>query len=98
MSNYKDMSSEVRDNISPSERYVVELWSRKGNEYTDIRLPKCSNLEGDVQRLEQCVGMENGWKDEASSTEAQKFGQTVLQALEVPLPCTCQHHQSREAD
>ena len=34
----------------------------------------------------------NGWKYETSSTEAQKFGQIVLQALEVPLPCTCQHH------
>ena len=34
----------------------------------------------------------NGWKYEKSSTEAQKFGQIVLQALEVPLPCTCQHH------
>ena len=31
------------------------LWSRYGYEYSDIRGQKCSNLEGDVQRLEQCV-------------------------------------------
>ena len=37
---------------------VVVLCSRKGNEYTDIRRQKCSSLENDVQRLEQCVGLE----------------------------------------
>ena len=37
--------------------YVVVLRRRKGNDYTDIRRQKCSNLEGNVQKLEQYVGL-----------------------------------------
>ena len=36
--------------------------------------------------------LRNGFEFAISSTEARKFGQIVLQALVVPLPCTCQHH------
>ena len=36
--------------------------------------------------------LRNGFEFAISSTEARKFGQIVLRVLEVPLPCTCQHH------